>query len=216
MVPGESVEKCLIFALHRHRTRRKKRNLRPEALARKLPSKSFNYASSSHGSARVLYLLSDKSARALAAAAAAAHNCTRAAAQSPVEELRCQWWKTAHSALGDIFHNHSVRGYPRKRERVAAPRSGSLAIAAIDIFFVYTRLVLRDIIVRYDPPRLIIVRLFSPDRRRKRRNKRRRRRRKREKKRRREKEKEIAEAMRPIRMTSRNPPLLSRRDTGRN
>lgn len=40
-----------------------------EALARKLPSKSFNYASSSHGSARVLYLLSDKSARALAAAA---------------------------------------------------------------------------------------------------------------------------------------------------
>lgn len=42
-------------------------------------------------------------------------------------------------------------------------RARSLPFGAIDIFFVYTRLVLCDIIARYDSrARLIIVRLFSP------------------------------------------------------
>lgn len=40
-------------------------------------------------------------------------------------------------------------------------RARSLTIDAINIFFVYTRSVLRDIIARCDPARLIIVRLSS-------------------------------------------------------
>jgi hypothetical protein len=59
----------------------------------------------------------------------------------------------AHFASRDIFHNHSVREPEISREIVTDRRDRYL-------FFVYTQLVLRDIIAQCDPARLIIVRLF--------------------------------------------------------